>query len=539
MQDLNFVLHALGSAHGDLKASFRAMSYTLTLPQNLNPWRDDFNETVENICKRRDSTALNHVATVFHEMNHLAVLVGSAFGLASLLAIEETILSFLRCAPSPSLSREAQFQNLVQYSSEKRRFEFYYADELSNRGAWRLTGEWKLSGDLCLFSPLPRIGKLSEMHGQLPTSIPGRVVQNRYAEEIWFSRRTATGFEVTKLNTASLYEALAILTDCTTVADAMPWFAFTDILLSLLPDLDDIYGAAIRIYRTFTDLPLDEINVILPAVIDIALMQELYHENTSAAAQALSKGIRTPAAYLLTGLEAAGRLGPFTAFRQRLSAPCDRHKAAELYQDALCGLMGLPTTRTVATAILGALREQATPGLFVDPDGDLLDLAIAPAIFADYGTIDFRIPLAMHIRGLQARLRLDGLFVRMLHRSGLREVFDLCLQDTILVDPETDQIVRRSRLPLSVLAPQALLDLLDDVPHAHCPYQDGKPFYCGTALDSLCSNSATDPQHTLQLCPFYLLATILEEPKGDLAIVHALRAGGLPWRGCRVVRSRK
>lgn len=544
MAILEVVFAALQAAHGELTGSFRAMNYALTFPNGFDPWDVGLIQEVEKLRDEPDDAALTQLLIFLHETNHLAFFVGSAFGLAALLSLEETVLSFLRSAPSPSIDKEAQFQSLVLYSSEKRRFEFYYADELGNAGGWqadRRDDETNPAGALFLYSPLPRLGAIAPEEDGPRARIPGRVIPNRYAEEIRFTRRTSTGDLTMKINAASLFEALAILTECTTIAESMEGVSFAEILHRMLPDLDDVYGSVFRIYLGFTALPDDELQIILPAVIDIALMQELYHEDGSAPGEAVarSRSIRTPAAYLLEGLRAAERLGSFRTFWLSQPDEPDIYRAAELYQDAVSESMKLPTTRAIAAAILGALQAQAAEGTFEDRAATIGELEISPAIFNDAGTIDFRIPLVMHIRALQLRLSVDGFFAQSLSVLGLHRIFDLCFRDTIIVDPATSRIINESRLPLSVLAPQALLNLLDEAPHAHCPYQEGQPFFCGSGKDALCWSGSFDPAKTLQLCPFYLLGTILDEPKGDLEIVAALRKLGLPRDGCRVVRSRR
>ena len=507
---------ALGLAHQEADAAFYPALYSMVFPNSEDPW--DI-ETIQDAAKLDpQSLRFKQVLILLHETNHMAALATTAFGFHCLQSTERAVLSFLGAGRATDGPNQRQW-DIAQFLAFQGQFSAPLPYEALNRQgpgeeASYLYCSVRDRRSVSEASLIPIMGK----HGGSQAGC-------------YFERYDRGGLIRSELTAASLLEALAVIAEVTTVAESREEVGFLSLLAEVYPGLHGVYGDIICLYLDFCQLPQEELPIVLPAIIDLALMHAGSMQ-TRDDDKAVESGFALIDLFL-SALQAANELGSFIQFWQSgETVEDDIYTAAENYQEALCASMGMATTRSCTEALLHRILRDAPKAMFVNAIGDLTDVEVSDTVAVDAGTIDYRVPLALHFRALQARLKVPGLFVQNLSVLGLYRMFDNFFRDLALIDPDSKKIINTSNLPLSVFAPQALLSTLKGVRHHACPFQEGDPFRCASGKSEVCWSGVFSPDKPLQLCPSYLLGTVAAHPQGDPEALQLLRQMGVPGKYC-------
>jgi len=543
-------LDSLRSSTGGLAGRFTPQVYSLSLPrrvvEDLNHI-DDIGEFVGK-CSREQERCILAFA---HEMNHLMTFLSTSFGYGALVSLDTSILTYIANSgqpipiPVPWLGIEHQ-----PYRTATDTFDYYFNVELnpkqipSSDSAIKLNE--KIGNELykSVIFPLslkplvtafpPEIRSATGLDDELFASGETTLVSGHHPKNVlyqhWYrSESTGDGEAYENLNAAALFEALAILTELQIVLPRVSgdFRAFLD---AMLDTLAPVYTCAIRVFLDVTGLRAEEVLITLPAVIDLALMQDALGLYGSGPFDAVKhRAYRSPADYFLEALPAVRELGGFGEF---WANGWDRkhsfHEACQRYQDKLAAHLKYTKTTDAARLAIKRLLGTAPIGTFSETtvkleDRDILAIELDPSIFHVPGTIDNRVPAALHFWYLRKRAFTKGYFAQLMTFKTLQSEFGGIHDQIFLVDVETNQLLNEGETKTQTMCAPALQALVQSQRSAKCPFQSGEPFFCRSSEGDFFCLTFTPDNARIHMCPFYMLGTRLADPPGDAKLVEAAR----------------
>lgn len=509
------------------RGSFSPQIYSVSLPRNLASYSSEPGTIPEPTPA---------YLTFLHELNHVSAYASSAFGLGALTTLNRTVVAMSKVSePIPMPIPIDELTDFAELFSQAEIFQYYFHYELGNVGGkpYHRDPDLFYPDGVAMFgypitTPLMRslpdqglsIARKLELVRQFGSNLMG---------ESWLTRPDGADSEIsTKLNATSLFEALAILAEVSFLA-VTAWKGDSENRIeNAIDELDDLYGGVLRIYRDSTSFPTRDLAVNLGAIIDVAFMQDefvLSGRDPWLGTEGVS--YKPPMEWFFDALLAAKSIGSFSERFEYRGGEDELFSLAQDYQDLICRELGIPSTQTQTKRAIEWLVKNRPISLF-EHNGN--DLEISELIYSDPGTIDYRIPFALHYRFLQLRANTSGFFMANLS-PGVADLYLRAFGDhLILVDSITRVIMGgRSTQPLSTLAAPAILELLSGLGGELCPYQRGQPFFCAARWnrDSFCTFHHEQGYSMFQICPFYLFGSRMKDPPGNKALVEVVREAGL------------
>ena len=473
--------------------------------------------------KQGDYAALLSALSIHHELNHLSSYVSTNFGAEAYVALHQAARSFLTSGELPRFFDAPVLRHTDIHIDDAHnvahRFMLYALKELSaesvfqpkNRNQNHMSsfelwgfphGMWRFGSQ---FGLAPDWFDAQQMN--IAEAISRSYLSPPICDYYIVNEAENAGSVRTCLNAATLFEALATLAEIDLISSLTPNGITREWAADYINNKNVMNQAAIFVYHNMYHLPFPNIQLHLPALIDIALMY-------------------TP---MIARKENAGRTlfgnrawwTPMDVFFEACAAARDveligdlsyRRGAVTRFQDAVCQRMGIPTVYELAEAGVAFLKHNYSTAF--DPT------TRRP------GAFDITAPFAIHLTYLEGRVNepLDWCS-RNLRISFSRGIAKLYQDDLIFYDldrkeriwlqePDTSHLKQPNANPMTrnTFGVQSVGNLLVDLLSgraATCPLKEGRPFKCwshGYPSNVFCTIKRGDAEVRCPYTEFFGLA---------------------------------